>query len=304
MSIFDNIEEGKLKKRNNKMRGLVYYGVIIGLLIITFIGLQAHASSYKKEVKVVSLKKEIGNSIITDKNIKALSIAERSMNKDMILWKDREFVVNKYPTTPIRRDTPVYKDMVTDEQIVRYKYLYELKPNEEALTFKYNKDEAGGRIPQPGDRFRIRGSYEVEDDERISLTNEGVLGATGESETDKDIIKGKIRVKTVFDVATVHDMLNSDGESIYEIIEDTKSLTPEEQDKLRVNEEYKKRITSESLILIVESSQVEKYVELQANGRAVYTLTLLSRDKSLMDEDIKTGQSILDLEAMVNDTEK
>lgn len=299
MSIFDNIEEGKLKKRNTKMRNMVYYGVIVGMLMVTFIGLQLHAASYKKEVKVVALKKEIGNNLITEKDVHSIKIAERSMDKDMVKWDNKEDVINKYPTMTIRKETPIYKDMVTNKQIIRYQYLYELKSDEELLTFRYSKEEAGGRIPKPGDRFRVRGSYKVEDKEKISLNNSGVLGQTGESETDKDIIIGETRVKTVFDVVTVVDMLNSDGESVYEIIEDTKKLSLPEQEKVITKSEYKKGITPDSLLLVVKSNQVDRYVELQANGDAVYTLTLLSRDKSLMDEDIKTGKSILDFGEMI-----
>lgn len=300
-----------LKKRDNKLRGLTYYGIIAGILILAFVLLQIDARGYKVEVKVASLSEDIGNSVITEDKIKAKKILKKDVEKEMILWENRDKeLVGKYPAMQIRKGTPIYKDMVSDEQVIRNEYLYELKPDEELLTFKYDNSMAGGRIARPGDKFRIRGSYTMEDGEREKLINQGVANSKGESTDVKDgegnvIIKsaneqdrivGNVRTRLIFDVATVVDMLNGDGDSIYEIWDDVLALPKSEQEEIMEDDSFKSSVEPESLLIVVKSNQVSRYVEFQAAKDANYTLTILSRDKDLLEDDIKMGGSLIEEE--------
>ena len=232
--------------------------------------------------------------------------------EDMIKWGDREeLIINKYPNMQIRQGIPIYKDMLRDDQKVRYEYLYELTPNEELLTFSYDHIEAGGRIPRPGDRFRIRGSYKLSDAE-LELLREGKLNVDKQnkdgdikdeegtvviesSKDDWDVINGDVRTKLIFDVVTVVDMLNSNGDSIYEVIRDLESLPKDQLEEKLSDDSVKDTLTPSSLLLVVKSDQVSRYVEFQSNTNATYTLTVLSRDKSLMEDDLKIGGSLVDI---------
>lgn len=314
MSMFKkgSFKAPKTKKKSNAMRNIGFYLVVGGLLVVSFIGLQMETAKYKKEVSVVALKTEIGAKIIEPSDIKALKIPQKAYNPEMILWADREDpekgVINKYPSMQIRRDTPIYSDMITDKPPIRYQYLYELAPNEELLTFSYDNLKAAGRIPRPGDRFRIRGSYKLEDDEIEALKASNVEGVTGPAQDVKDEegnvviagaqegskIVGKVRTDIIFDVVTVVDMLNEKGDSIFEIIRELEALPKAKQEELASTDSIKQSLTPRSLLLIVKSSQVSKYVEFDANKDVEYTLTLLTRDKSLMEDDIRTGTSIID----------
>ena len=111
---------------------------------------------------------------------------------------------------------------------------------------------------------------------------------------EEDILVGNIRTATIFDVVTVMDMLNSDGDSIYEIVKEVESMAPAEKEETLNKDEFKRKVTPDSLLLAVKSDQVSRYVEFQSNTNSKYTLTILSRDKSLMEDDIKSGNSILD----------
>lgn len=312
--MFKKKREGKklsvpLKKQDNRLRGLKYYGIVAGILILAFVLLQVDAKGYKVEVKVASLKNDIGNNVITKGDLQPKVLLKKDVEKDMVLWRDiEEELIDKYPVMQIRKNTPIYKDMVSDKQVVRYEYLYELKPDEELLTFKYDNSMAGGRIARPGDRFRIRGSYKLDDGERERLIAQGVLsgGALGEdvkdsggnvvikSANESDSIVGDVRTRLIFDVATVVDMLNSDGDSIYEILGDLMALPKAEQEKIMESSEFKGQITPQSLLIVVKSNQVSRYVEFQAAKDANYTLTILSRDENLREDDIKLGGSLLE----------
>lgn len=307
MNPFKKMKENKLKKRSTKIRGMMYYGVVVGTLVVAFIGLQLSNRTYRKDLQVVSFKEDIGNVVIKESMMKPLKIAQRNLNSEMILWKDKSEVVDKYPTMQIRRNTPVYRDMVTEEQVVKYQYIYDLKPDEELLTFRYTSGEAGGRIPRPGDRFRIRASYKMEEKEINLLTQElkdrrkkgeDISDSSGnvmiKGVGEEDILVGNIRTATIFDVVTVMDMLNSDGDSIYEIVKEVESMAPAEKEETLNKDEFKRKVTPDSLLLAVKSDQVSRYVEFQSNTNSKYTLTILSRDKSLMEDDIKSGNSILD----------
>lgn len=307
MNPFKKMKENKLKKRSTKIRGMMYYGVVVGTLVVAFIGLQLSNRTYRKDLQVVSFKEDIGNVVIKESMMKPLKIAQRNLDSEMILWKDKSEVVDKYPTMQIRRNTPVYRDMVTEEQVVKYQYIYDLKPDEELLTFRYTSGEAGGRIPRPGDRFRIRASYKMEEKEINLLTQElkdrrkkgeDISDSSGnvmiKGVGEEDILVGNIRTATIFDVVTVMDMLNSDGDSIYEIVKEVESMAPAEKEETLNKDEFKRKVTPDSLLLAVKSDQVSRYVEFQSNTNSKYTLTILSRDKSLMEDDIKSGNSILD----------
>jgi len=303
-------KEVKIKKKNMLPRTTMFNVVIAVLMLAAFLLLMITLGKYKKTVKVVSLKDEVGNSIITEQEIKAKEISERDFDAEMILWDNRkEEAIDKYPTMQIRRETPVFKDMLTGEQVVKYAYLYELKPDEELITFKYDNATAGGRIPVPGDKFRIRGSYKMSDEEKTSYQSTGtpisnasngtnVVNAAGEvkikSAAGQDYIIGDIRTALIFDVVTVVDMLNNDGDSIYEIIKEVNSLPKAERDKMKSENSYKQLVTPTSMLIVIKSEQASKYTEFQAASNAAYTISLLSRDESLKEEDIKIGDSILD----------
>lgn len=303
-------KEVKIKKKNMLPRTAVFNVVIAVLMIVAFLLLMSTLGKYKKTVKVVALKDEVGNSIITEQDIKAKEISERDFDKEMVLWENRkEEIVDKYPTMQIRRETPVFKDMLTGEQVIKYEYLYELKPDEELITFKYDNATAGGRIPVPGDKFRIRGSYKMSEEEKkayqstgIPTSNasngENVVNKAGEvkieSATGQDYVIGDIRTALIFDVVTVVDMLNNDGDSIYEIMREVNALPKAERDKMKSENSYKQLVTPTSMLIVIKSEQASKYTEFQAASNAAYTISLLSRDESLKEEDIKIGDSILD----------
>lgn len=305
-------EKVKIKKKNMLPRTAIFNILIAILMIAAFLLLVTTLNKNKQTVKVVSLKAEVGNSIITEQDIKAKEISERDFDGEMILWENRkEEVIEKYPTMQIRRETPVFKDMVTGEQVLKYGYLYELKPDEELITFKYDNATAGGRIPVPGDRFRIRGSYRMSEEEKAAyqvvgtpvdnvasgedvVTEEGQVKIESAQGQGQDYIIGDIRTALIFDVVTVVDMLNSNGDSIYEIMREANSLPKAERDKLKSEDSYKQLITPTSMLIVIKSERASKYTEFQAASNAAYTISLLSRDESLKEEDIKIGDSLLE----------
>ena len=280
------------KQRSTNMRNFTYYVVIVSLLVVSFIGLQLNVAKYKRTVDVVALKSDIGTGIITTSDITQLTLSQNDYTKDMILWKDRDKeVINKYPLMIIRKNTPVYKDMLTSQPKVRYSYLYTMSPNQELLTFKYDNSMAGGRIPRPGDHFRIRGSYKLSDQEKQSLLASGyknVVPGDFNSLSGNNIIVGDIRTSIIFNDVLVVDMLNSNGDSIYEIWNRYNNMSKVEQQKLLEDNNFKQSVTPTSLLLIVNSDDVNKYVEFAAASNAQYTLTLLKRDDSMKNDDLKS----------------
>lgn len=303
----------KMRKKSNFGKNAMFYGIVAVMLAVSFIGLQRETSKYKKEISLVSLKAEIGGKVVEVADLAPYKLPQKAVKEGMILWDDREeAVVGKYLTMQVRAETPLYEDMISQDSTIRYQYLYELAPNEELLTFSYNNMEAGGRIPRPGDRFRIRGSYKIpkEELERQRALMEQEATPTGkagqdikdkdgkvviESSTDSQQLIGEIKTDIVFDVVTVVDMLNSKGDSIFEINKQLEALSAAAQEELMADDTFKTSLTPESLLLIVKSEQVQKYVEYNAGSDVKYTLTLLTRDKSLMEDDIRSGGSVLDV---------
>lgn len=309
MGVLDRFKAKKRMSGGNKTRNIVFFLVIALAFTIPFLGLQSELKKYKKETAIVVLKENIGNVLIEESHLKQVRWVNRNVTGDMIKWADREKILNKYPKYQLPPNVPLYEDMFTDEQIVRYEYLYELGPDEELFTFNFDVNQAGGEITTVNERLRIRGSYKMteEEIERLrpmieeshgELIRGEVRDADGniieEEFREDDEIFGDTRVRTIFSMVRVTDLLNSKGRSIYEIKRQVERMPLVEREKYIATDEYKQDVTPTAMMLVVKSDEISRFLSFDANNNVKYTITLLSRDPELLDEEIKIGESLIE----------
>ena len=143
--ITDKNKSTKVKIRNNKMKNIVIYAVVIGLFFMGLIGVISYVSKYKKEVTVMSFNEDmVDRKLIEEVLVSPMKVSEKDFTEDMVLWEDREEYIGKYTAHFVRASTPIYNDMFAEAPTVRTAYLYNLAADEELLTFPYSIATAGG----------------------------------------------------------------------------------------------------------------------------------------------------------------
>jgi hypothetical protein len=294
MAISERAKATKVKIRNNNFKTFGIYGVVVLMFLIGFIGVISYVNTYKKEVEVLSFNKSmIDRELIEESFMTKLVLAEKDLKDGMVDWKEREQYVGKYVAHFVRAETPLYSDMFTEEQALRTAYLYSLETDEELLTFPYDISTAGGKLVTPGDRLRIRGSYESEDGSTdVSNVEVDDDGKTIDSGAEK--MNGVV-ADIIFDVVDVKDLLNSANESIVDIISDANKLPQKDREVLMTSEDFITSITPKAILMVVKTKDIDKYVAFQAKESPTYTITLLTRNEELKSTELNTGNSLLQL---------
>lgn len=280
----------QVKIRNNKFKSFGIYFIVFIIFMVGFIGVISYVNAYKKEVDVLSFNKNVvDRELIEEQNMSKLTLAERDLQDGMVRWKDREQYVGKYSAHFLRGKTPVYSDMFTEEQVLRTAYLYNLELDQELLTFPYDIANAGGKLVMPGDRLRVRGSYQLEDGKAATVEVED-----GE-EISLDANGDKVASDIIFDVVEVKDLLNGANESVVDVILDAQRLPQKDREDLMNSSEFIEKITPRAILMIVNTDEVSRYVKFQANENPLYTITMLTRNEELKSAELNTGNSLLDL---------
>lgn len=250
----------------------------IAVIVVSFIVLNNANEAAKDTVEVLRVDQSGGVSAyvpLTEKMIRKYSIIRKEYTEDMILAEDLSSVVDKFTKHYIRDNSILYKDQLMDEKPLQNEWLYELEEEREVLTLPYNFLEAGGDILMPGDRVRIRVSFEMEDG--ASGGNPNVGGSSSGS---------KIHTEVLFDSIEVRDMLNSSSHSIYEVYKEVMKLSEDKRQEAMKSDEFLKSIQPRSLLLEGTRDQIDKYAKFNAVEGKRYLITILSRKNSqvILDE--------------------
>ena len=130
-----------------------------------------------------------------------------------------------------------------------------------------------GDMVVPGDTLNIRASYSKI---YYNVPSEEAFMLNGDSYGD-----GIEATKTemLFSEVTILDMLNSAGNSIFDIYYDYIAATKAEQAAMLNDEGFLASVSPSSILLECTSEEVEHYMKLQSAG-ATYQITLLPRDGS------------------------
>ena len=264
-------------------------GVFIALATIVFVCVvtSISASENKKVVSVVRLKYNVSaNSMITEDMIEeydmyykefeqygVVNFSDGTKKKSVVTWEDRDSIVgNRYAAYYLRGGTVLFWDQTVKEQTKKNSYLYSM--DGELLNIKMNTDDFGDMVV-PGDTLNIRAryqkvNYDLPTEEQYKLTTEE--GGTVQAVTTPV-------TEMLFSEVTVLDMLNSEGNSIFDIYYDYISKSKEEQAALLADSEFLTSVEPDTILLEVTAEEADRFMEIEAND-AEYLMTLLPRTGS------------------------
>jgi hypothetical protein len=244
------------------------------IIVVSYLVITKASKDASDVVEVLRVKSNDGIPafvVITDNVIEKYNIIKKEYTEDMLLADDLESVKGKLTAYYLRKNSVLYKDQLMDEKPQKNEWLYQVNEENEVLTLPYNFLEVGGDILMPGDRVRIRVSYEVED-----------MGAAGDnpnavySQSAGSIKKTEV----LFDSIVIKDMLNANSHSIYEVYKEVQKLPESKKQEIMKSTDFMQNIQPKALVLEGTSKQIDnfaKYAGLDGNS---FLITILSRKNS------------------------
>lgn len=281
------VDKEKVKTKNtskHSQRNGVF--TILGIVVLAVIGINfASSFALRQTVEVVKLKSSVPqdglltmDNIYKDTMLKSeyerqgiQTLSDGSKKRSIILWEDRDKLNNTFASYFIRRDTPLHWDALSQETPKKYSYLYQM--DGELLKLEIDANTFGEMLV-PGDHVNIRVSY-----------NEQVYTLPSEQEfmmQQQTGIQAQTSVQKremLFNDVAVLDILNSAGESIFDIYYDILALPKNRQYEMVNSEEFAERVVPATILLNVTPEEADNYMNVTGKG-PTYLMTLLPRTGS------------------------
>lgn len=273
------VGESKITKKSK----LFKVSLVLGIVVVAVLLLQAVASFKTDQVvQVVKLSTSIpAGGIITESNMvpddmlvneyekQAMVVMnDGSKRRAIVLWEDRAKILNTYASYYIRHSTPIYWDSLSKESSKKYAYLYQMEG--ELLRVDINAKEFGNMLV-PGDKINIRATY-TENEYKLPSEKEFLLqqqmGIQPQTTVTKNI--------KLFSNVSVLDILNSKGDSIFDIYYNLLELSKAEQEKLLNNADFQNQIVPSQILLNVTPEEADRYISI-SNSNPKLVMTLLPR---------------------------
>ena len=137
------------------------------------------------------------------------TLSDGTKRRAIVLWEDRQRVINTFASYYLRQDAPIYWDSLSKETPKKYSYLY--KMDGEFAELVVDADQFG-EILVPGDHINVRASYT---EQVYTLPNEKDFMM--QQQTGVQAQTSVTRRVKLFNNVVVLDMLNSSGESIFDL---------------------------------------------------------------------------------------
>lgn len=275
----DKVRNSTVSKFSKKAKVIT---TLSGVIIIA-LGVNM-ASSYqaKQKVDIVSLNTSVPqDGRITEDMLEKTQMftsefekqgvykaSDGSKKRAIVTWEDRKDLVNAYASYYIRNNTPIYWDSLTAESAKDYSYLY--KMDGELLKIGVAANEFG-RMLVPGDKINVRASYTEPDftlPDQKTYEKQQSLGMNADTSVTRNV--------KLFNSVTVLDILNSEGESIFDIYYELLSLPKTQQLTIAESDDFKKLVDPKDILLNVTPEEADRYMEIEGLS-AKYMMTLLPR---------------------------
>lgn len=268
-------------------------GIGLAILVIVIIAVISATSSaeMRKTISVVRIKNNkaiAANTLITDDMVEeypmyykefqqygTMQFSDGSTRGTIVKWQDRDNILGyRYAAYYLRGGTVLFYDQTIKDQTRKNSYLYNMSG--ELLNIQMNTTEDFGDMVVPGDTLNIRAHYTktiynlpTEEEYKLALA-EGNASNNGIQKEYNDMLFSEVQIL---------DMLNSNGQSIFDIYYDYIASTKEQQAILLKDDSFLDSVKPASILLECTAEEVEHYMEMEANN-ATYQMTLLPRTSS------------------------
>jgi len=274
-------------RARNRLIGIVTaLAVVVIICILTAIS----TAEAKKTITVCRIKEDAplsANAMIKESMLEpyemyykefaqygTVKFSDGSTRSTIVRWSDRDLVTDKrYAAYFMRQGTVLFWDATLKDQTRKNSYLYSM--DGELLNIQMSTTEDFGDMVVPGDALNIRASYDKVDYTLPSAEKYMLTEANGGSNEPVTVSV----VEPLFSEVQVLDMLNSDGESIFDIYYEYISMSKAQQANALADSEFLKSVEPKSILLECTAEEVEHYMSLQSSSPK-FQITLLPRKSS------------------------
>lgn len=263
-----------------KRMGAVLFSLTV--IVVSYIVITNASQDARDTVEVLRLTQKGGLpafTVLTDKQVETYNIIRTEYTPDMVSGDKLPDVLGKFTKYYMRDNSVLYEDQLLDEKPVKNEWLYKLGEKQEVLTLPYNFLEAGGDILMPGDRVRIRVSYNVEE--------AAASGAGGNPNAVFNPSQTSVtKTEILFDSIVIKDMLNASSHSIYEVYKEVLKLSEDKRQEVMRSDDFLKSIQPKALLLEGSGEEINNYAKYKSLDSKSFLITMLSRSGStvIMDE--------------------
>lgn len=273
----------KVERKQNRVKAIL---ISIGLILLIAVATAIASAENRKVISVCWVRAGSAisaNALITEdmleehemyykefKNAGVQTLSDGTTRQCIVTWDKRDQVINtRYSAYYIRANTPLYWDSTVKEQSKRNSYLYNMKG--ELVNIQMDTSDFGDMVV-PGDKINVRVSYEeavydLPTEEQYMLSGNNAGSATKQVN------------EKLFSETPILDMLNSKGNSIFDIYYDFISKGKAEQAKLLQNEDFIASIKPVTILLEVTAEEADNYMNISSKSPE-YLMTLLPRTSS------------------------
>ena len=300
MKVRQNDSSVRAGRTSNQRKIGTQVGVIalmgVTVIIILIINIMS-TRQLKDTVEIAVFKSSMQQgALVTDENItkKAMiaseywnagkvELATGEQRTNIVLYSDRDRIVNTFTANYIRAETPLYWDYFTRSAPKSNSYLYEM--DGELMKLSVSADVFGTMV-MPGDRVNIRCKYTETTYSLPTQEEYEAMTAMG-----MELQTTETKMVTLFNEVAILDMLNSSGESIFDYYYNFVNLPVNQQQALLADDSFKSATAPSLILLSVTQEEADMYFALQDKS-PVYMLTLLPRTESnLITEALDSLQS-------------
>lgn len=200
-----------------------------------------------------------------------VTLSDGTQRRAIVTWDERELINNTYASYYIRQNTPVYWDAIGNETPKQYSYLY----NMDGELLKISMDASiFGQMLVPGDHINVRAAYTetvytLPTEEEFMLQQQ--TGIAPQTAVKRQIL--------LFNNVAILDILNSNGESIFDKYYELLALPKDQQATVINSEEFIESVQPSEILLNVTPEEADRYMSIQSSG-PTYMMTLLPRTSS------------------------
>ncbi len=263
----------------NLVKKIIAVVISVLVIIISYITVNNVAADTRNTIAVVRVKNPNGlemRTLINENDVEVYNIIKTEYKTEMVLAEQIDDVIGMYTNYYLRRDSVIYKDQLGEERPITNEWLYELSADEEVVTIQYNYLKCGGDILMPGDRVRIRATYEIDE---LDGNTTGYYGAN-DNIIEYNHNNDRKRTEIIFDSIEIKDMLNENSHSIYEIYKEVLRLDEGRRAEVMKSNDFIKSILPRALVLAGSKEEINQYAKYSNVKDGELLITILSRETS------------------------
>lgn len=271
-----------VKPNRHLFRKIIALIISLGIIVASYMFISQASEDANNTVSVMRIKSSSGmegGNMMTVEDVESYDLIRTELQEGMILEEDTDTIIGKYTAYYLRGKSILYTDQFVDEKVKKNEWLYDLDDEGEVLTLPYNYLECGGDILMPGDRVRIRVSYEAEEISEKGNYSSALNPNFPEGSQEENGKEGVI-VDVLFDSIEIKDMLNSNSHSIYEVYKEVLKLSEDKRQIVMKSDEFLSSIQPRALLLEGTPEQIDAYAKLKSFDSNNLTITILSRNNN------------------------